>query len=116
MMSARYVVLLCLLLGGRVSAVDEDYYIPYTDNYGYVYDLETGQYIKKEQPPGEENTSVAEHSSVENKAVNANGAPQNKLNRTIQGFPDYLVLIMIVGMALAVIGFYLRLRRRKAIL
>ena len=31
-------------------AIDEDYFIPYTDNYGYEYDPETGTYIKKDNP------------------------------------------------------------------
>ena len=31
-------------------AADEDIDIPYTDNYGYVYDANTGTFIKPDQP------------------------------------------------------------------
>lgn len=34
----------------HVYAVDEEYFIPYTDNYGYEYDVETGTYIKRDAP------------------------------------------------------------------
>ena len=34
----------------KVYAVDDDYFIPYTDKQGYVYDAKTGQFIKQKSP------------------------------------------------------------------
>lgn len=46
------VIALLLTIGQSTSllAVDEEYFIPYTDNYGYEYDPQTGTYIKKDPP------------------------------------------------------------------
>ena len=39
-----------MFFSNPLSAIDEDYFIPYTDNYGYEYDPETATYIKKDNP------------------------------------------------------------------
>jgi hypothetical protein len=44
------ITLLGLASTSPLYAIDEDYFIPYTDNYGYEYDPETGTYIKKDNP------------------------------------------------------------------
>ena len=44
------ITLLVISINSPMYAIDEDYFIPYTDNYGYEYDPETGTYIKKRQP------------------------------------------------------------------
>jgi hypothetical protein len=44
-------LLLLTAYNNTVLSVDEDYFIPYTDNYGYEYDPETGTYIKTEPAP-----------------------------------------------------------------
>jgi len=47
-MLIKFLFMTGLLIAGQAFAIDEDFYIPYTDNYGYVYDPETGQYVKQE--------------------------------------------------------------------
>jgi len=51
----RYIQLAILALFFNASivgvhAVDDDYFIPYTDKQGYVYDAKTGQFIKQKSP------------------------------------------------------------------
>jgi len=43
-------ILFLILFSTTSVAVDEDYFIPYTDNYGYEYDPETGTYVKTDPP------------------------------------------------------------------
>ncbi len=45
-------IVLAMVIGAYIpatQAADEDIDIPYTDTYGYVYDPETGAYIKQDQ-------------------------------------------------------------------
>ena len=46
--TALITILFLILFSTPTVAVDEDYFIPYTDNYGYEYDPETGTYVQKE--------------------------------------------------------------------
>jgi len=122
-MQVRYVVLVSLLIGVQVFAVDEDYYIPYTDTYDYVYDPETGQYIKQEKPSGEGNISGRDHTSAGNNSPDSNAGSQSsnvpsgmgKQGSPNQDFLDSPVSAVISGVALAVIGFFFWLRRKKAV-
>jgi hypothetical protein len=64
-------LIVIMLLAGmcvpmRSVAVDDDYYIPYTDNYGYEYDPETGTYIKKDTPARVETGSTQTSPSTAN--------------------------------------------------
>jgi hypothetical protein len=56
-------------------AVDEEYFIPYTDNYGYEYDPESGTYIKKETPEtgksnSQQSTPIAGNTPIVKNPVN----------------------------------------------
>jgi hypothetical protein len=51
MILARIIMLIGLLIAGQVFAIDEDFYIPYTDTYGYEYDPETNKFVKRDQAP-----------------------------------------------------------------
>lgn len=44
------VIALGLSLVKPLYAIDGDYNIPYTDNYGYEYDPATGTYVQKQVP------------------------------------------------------------------
>lgn len=49
---AAYAIVASLVstLPAVVPAVDDDYFIPYTDTFGYVYDPQTGNYVKQDSP------------------------------------------------------------------
>ncbi len=56
------VVALGLSLFKPLYAIDGDYNIPYTDNYGYEYDPATGTYVQKNVPAP---ATATDHSAVQ---------------------------------------------------
>jgi hypothetical protein len=105
------IVLLLTFSSSPIFAVDEEYFIPYTDNYGYEYDPETGTYIKKEPPPEampqqttqktgtQINKSVA---SIQAAAPQASATSENdKILLSLPVLISSLVGIMILSLILA---------------
>ncbi len=70
--------LLLILFSAPLFAVDEDYFIPYTDNYGYEYDPETGTYIQTEP-----DTSVTPHAIQQS-------TQQPAIDNTVNGAVDQI--------------------------
>ena len=101
----RCVAIIYLLIGSQVFAIDSDYFISYTDNYGYVYDPETGQYVEQEQPP-------AEHPVVDDISVNSKSELQDRNDQSApgtggssdQGLPVDLIWIVIGSLVLGATG------------
>ncbi len=67
-------LLLSMVLSTSLLAVDEEYFIPYTDNYGYEYDPQTGTYIKTDPPQS------ASEQSVPQQVTNASDTSDNNIN------------------------------------
>ncbi|MGK0296728.1 MAG: hypothetical protein ACI9XC_000320 [Gammaproteobacteria bacterium] len=81
-------------------AVDEEYFIPYTDNYGYEYDAESGTYIKNETQATSESkiqqsTPIVSNTPVANNPVNPteNTSPADN---QITTSPSPIVLAAII--------------------
>lgn len=83
----NFSILLCtavlgIVVSQPVYAIDGDYVIPYTDNYGYVYDPKTGSYIQQPQPtdttqadPAQPQTQAANHPAAAAPAAAAAATP-----------------------------------------
>jgi len=113
-MWVEIVFLVGLLTVGQVLAVDEDFYIPYTDTYGYVYDPKTRQYVKQDAAPSSDTV-------VQKPDVNATVTvdPQDQVNPVVtgtldasKGIPAYYILISGVIIVL-VASAYWSLQRKK---
>ncbi|MGY8813947.1 MAG: hypothetical protein ACKVHQ_04430 [Gammaproteobacteria bacterium] len=94
-------------------AVDEEYFIPYTDNYGYEYDAETGTYIKKEsQATGEskiqESTLIATNSPVVNNPVNLteNTSPADDQITTSSSKIVLAAIILLFGITIVLVKIF----------
>lgn len=116
-----------LLLSMRVYAIDETYYIPYTNHNGYQYDPQTGQYVKTQQsaPKASNNTQKQSGSDTE---MQSDSGMQNDSTQTAgegrkssaREIPFYIKAIIGVGSGILIIvvvlSLWLRQRKRNAIL
>lgn len=67
------VIALGLSLLKPLYAIDGDYNIPYTDNYGYEYDAATGTYVQKQVPAPA--TSTDQQTTTDTSIVASEPAP-----------------------------------------
>lgn len=87
-------ILLCSAMLGMVAsqpvyAVDGDYVIPYTDNYGYVYDPKTGTYIQQSQPADTpQSDPVQPQNQAASPAAAANPTPVIQAEQTTTTAPQ----------------------------
>ena len=106
--------LLIFLHSNQVSAIDEDYFIPYTDTYGYEYDPETGTFIKKEPDPvpvQEHQQSATPDESMTAMQQTVPSAGSSTTNLTTKNSNLGLPLI-IAGAFFLLGGFMVFIRRR----
>jgi hypothetical protein len=84
--SLNFLMLVTLLFSMVQStslfAVDEEYFIPYTDNYGYEYDPQTGTYIKTDPPQSASEQSAPQQVTNSSDTSNNNINASNPGNRT----------------------------------
>ena len=115
-MAYRLIVLLTgLLVAGAAQAVDEDYYIPYTDTYGYVYDPETGKFVKQEPAPaagqddaaGDETKATGEVQA--SRAATPDEANEPMENESASSVP----FLWISGGIILIAGYLYRLRQKR---
>jgi len=109
---AKYLLLVVLLSVGHVFAIDEDYEIPYTDNYGYVYDPETGQFVKQDQSTPESGDTSAGANVVDVSKNNA-GQALTETPLASQGSLTFYLLIG-AGIALLIVAAVTFLAHRKS--
>lgn len=118
------VALPVLLFTPLNHAADEDIDIPYTDNYGYVYDANTGTFIKPDQPTadttaaGQDATistasisTPPDHSSMAPPAtdVDTNSAvPANKSSAL-----TYVLLVLLIIAGVVRYQLYARNKRKR---
>ena len=96
------IVLLYLSCTNVATGVDEDYFIPYTDNYGYEYDPETGTYIKKQPSPTDsvtqqQNSTHASNISAAEPAASATGPAEPSAGDSSLGLPLLLAAVILLG-------------------
>lgn len=113
-MLIRLLFLIGLLIAGPVLGVDEDFYIPYTDTYGYVYDPETGQYVKQEDPapPAETVVQKSNHNATVDPQNQVNPLVTETLDASKSSIPAYTILISGVVIVLIALGYW-SLQRKK---
>ena len=96
-----------------VVAIDEDYFIPYTDNYGYVYDPETGTYIKQDPPEPTANTPSTTHAPVsimENSTLQSSASVSDPVADINESTNKTIILL---GCIVALLAFVFVLAREK---
>ncbi|NNE37991.1 MAG: hypothetical protein HKN08_06770 [Gammaproteobacteria bacterium] len=104
----------CILVSTPLLAVDEDYFIPYTDNYGYEYDPETGTYVQTKptatvtpQPTSQTGQQTATESSKASLTAQPNPDQSETVNDTdsisiqLPVLIGALVGILVISFALA---------------
>lgn len=105
----NFSILLCsAMLGMVVSqpvfAVDGDYVIPYTDNYGYVYDPKTGTYIQQSQPADTiQSDSVQPQNQAATPAAAADPAPFIQAEQTTSPAPQQTSTLPLPAMAIGIL-------------
>lgn len=109
---ARLLIIIGLLFSTQVVAIDEDYYIPYTDTYGYVYDPETGQFIKQDQASSESESSPGSANTADSMQAGNNVQPTTKTSTPLEETSS-LPLVVAGLVVLAVIVFAVWFKRKK---
>jgi hypothetical protein len=120
-MAFRLIVLLTgLLVAGLAQAIDEDYYIPYTDTYGYVYDPDTGKFVKEEPKPAPGQGSAAGDSTKAGTGDHAaQAAPSAESRESLESEGGTAPFIWISGGGILLIAgflYWFRQKRRSAVL
>ena len=105
-----------------VYAVDDDYYLPYTDTYGYTYDAKTGTYVKQD---GATNTAPTTTTTTPTETATQNQTTADMASttqNTTSTEPDaptkfsgmntvYLGLLLLAGV---IVGYWLISRKKGA--
>lgn len=121
-MAFRLIVLLTgLMVAGSALAIDEDYYIPYTDTYGYVYDPETGKFVKEEPKPapGQSNASGdSTKAGTGDHAAQASPSIELRESQESEGGGTRPLTWISGGGILLIVGlfYWFRQKRRSAVL
>ncbi len=105
-------VMFCVSYTHPLMGVDEDYYIPYTDTYGYEYDPETGTFIKRDPAPAASESSQQQPPSHE---ANVSAIQQNETSTDQSGLTtesSKLRLPILFAVAILIGGGLLVLARR----
>jgi len=115
-MLARIIMLIGLLIAGQVFAIDEDYYIPYTDTYGYEFDPETGKFVKRDQV-STASGNTADKNTIEH--TQTDSQPHNNQTVTQAGetsggniLSRFGIMIGSVMLLLAVFTYWFNKRRK----
>ena len=105
-MPVKYFLIIFLLVGNAAYAVDSEFYIPYTETYGYTYDPETGQYVQSEQPSNDTLVAPNTHSEIENRVLSTDGVSTDGVSK--DGVSNYIMTIAIIIGVLASVIWLLR--------
>jgi hypothetical protein len=113
-MLARWLVIIGVVLAGPALAIDEDFYIPYTDTYGYVYDPATGKFVKQEPA----NTAAAAADSSVSGPHSQDPGMQEQLSQNAADQPgsteqNITMYLVIGGVIILAAVSYLLLQRKK---
>ncbi len=101
-----YLMVVMFIVSMAVIAIDEDYYIPYTDTYGYVYDPETGQFVKSEESQAsmditqEDNISSTSNGNAQHTPDMTNMGTDTLTQTTSSGDFTYLLIAGITFLVL----------------
>jgi hypothetical protein len=106
--------LFTLCLSQLVIAVDDDYYIPYTDTYGYTYDPVTGTFVKTDDPATGPVTVNPPAESVTARApATAGQTPPASAPDFGTGSQSPVTGILLAGVLVAAIGFAITAIQRR---
>jgi len=109
---ARFFVLIALMLAEQAKAIDGDYEIPYTDNYGYVYDPEIGKFIKENNEQG---SASSVNSSVAESLTPITHADKGQEQEVVSGTTEGRYYSYLIGGGIVILGifaFYFWSRRK----
>lgn len=103
-----------MLISSSTFAIDEDFYIPYTDTYGYEYDPETGRFMKKEIPSRSASEAPSGGAGIKAATPPRNHAAGLEAKTSAGTKKAYLVTLVAVVGFLVLAGISYRLRQGRA--